>query len=80
MPKHGSMLLYVHRNHKAQQDGKPRTATSTLTQLLNYECNICCKSLLSTSIPPMTAMDRLREDWPAPSGKGQFDKLEVRQV
>ena len=31
MPKHGSMLLYVHRNHKAHQDGDPRTSTSTLT-------------------------------------------------
>ena len=35
MPKHGSMLLYVHRNHTAHQDGEPRAATSTLTQLLN---------------------------------------------
>ena len=34
MRKHGSVLLYVHRNRK---DGKPRTATSTLTQLLNSE-------------------------------------------
>ena len=34
MRKHGSMLLYVHRNRK---DGKPRTATSTLTQFLNSE-------------------------------------------
>ena len=32
---HGSMLLYVHRNHKAHWDGEPRTATSTFTQLLN---------------------------------------------
>ena len=34
-PKHGSMLLYVHRNRKTHEDGKPRTATSTFTQLLN---------------------------------------------
>ena len=34
MPKHGSMLLYVHGNQKARWDGQPRTATSTLTQLL----------------------------------------------
>ena len=36
MSKHGSILLYVHGGHKARQDGQPRTATSTLTQLLNY--------------------------------------------
>ena len=32
MPKHDSMLLYVHRN---RNDKKPRTTTSTFTQLLN---------------------------------------------
>ena len=37
MPKHGSLWLYVHGNQKARLDGQPRTATSTLTQLLNYE-------------------------------------------
>ena len=37
MPKHGSMLLYVHRNRKAHNDGKPRTAASPFTQLLNSE-------------------------------------------
>ena len=37
MRVHGSMLLYVHRNHKAHYDGEPRTATSTFTQLLNSE-------------------------------------------
>ena len=37
MSEHGSILLYVHGNHKARSDGQPRTATSTLTQLLNYE-------------------------------------------
>jgi len=36
MPKHGSINLYVHGNQKAPYDGQPRTATSTLTQLLNY--------------------------------------------
>ena len=36
MPKHGSVILYVHGNQKARWDGQPRTATSTLTQLLNY--------------------------------------------
>ena len=35
MLKHGSLLLGVHGNHKAHQDGKARTATSTFTQLLN---------------------------------------------
>ena len=35
MPKHGSVLLYVHRNRKAHKDGEPRTATSTFTQFLN---------------------------------------------
>ena len=35
MPKHGSVLLYVHGNLKAHSDGKPRTATSTFTQLQN---------------------------------------------
>ena len=34
VPKHGS-VFYVHRNHLAHWDGKPRTATSTFTQLLN---------------------------------------------
>ena len=35
MQKHGSMLLCVHRNHKVHEDGKPRMATLTFTQLLN---------------------------------------------
>ena len=37
MREHGSILLYVHENQKARQDGQPMTATSTLTQLLNYD-------------------------------------------
>ena len=37
MPKHGSINLYIHGNQKAHWDGQPRTSTSTLTQLLNYE-------------------------------------------
>ena len=36
MPKHGSIILYVHGNQKVREDGQLRTATSTLTQLLNY--------------------------------------------
>ena len=38
MPKHSSVLLYLHRNRKAHLDEKPRTAISTFTrQLLNFE-------------------------------------------
>ena len=37
VPKHGSINLYVHGNQKARYDGQPRTSTSTLTQLLNYD-------------------------------------------
>ena len=40
MPKHGSINLYVHGNQKARYDGQPRTSTSTLTQLLNYETRV----------------------------------------
>ena len=31
----GWVLLYVHRNRRLIKDGKPRTSTSTFTQLLN---------------------------------------------
>ena len=37
MPKHGSELLYVHRNHKVHWDGELMTATSTFIQLLNSD-------------------------------------------
>ena len=37
MPKHGSIILYVHGNQKARYDGQLRTSTSTLTQLLNLD-------------------------------------------
>ena len=40
MPKHGSIILYIHGNQKARYDGQPRTATSTLTQLLNYDIKV----------------------------------------
>ena len=30
-------LIYVHRNRRLIRDGKPRTATSTFTQLLNSD-------------------------------------------
>ena len=50
MPKHGSIILYVHGNQKARQDGQPRTSTSTLTQLLNYELlGVCVGFLLCLS-------------------------------
>ena len=35
MREHGSIVPDVHGNQKARLDGQPRTATSTLTQLLN---------------------------------------------
>ena len=41
MPKHGSINLYVHGNQKARLDGQPRTSTSTLTQLLDYDYMRC---------------------------------------
>ena len=34
--EHGSILLYIHGNQKARYDGRPRIATSTLTQLRKY--------------------------------------------
>ena len=37
MPKHGSVLFYVHKNRKAHLDEKPRMATSTFTWLLNSD-------------------------------------------
>ena len=37
VPKHGSIILYVHGNQKARYDGQPRMSISTLTHLLNYE-------------------------------------------
>ena len=45
MPKHGSIILYVHGNQKARQDGQPRTSTSTFTQLLSSDCRsvMCCR-------------------------------------
>ena len=44
MRVHGSVLLYVPRNHKAHQNGEPRTAPSTFTQLLNSDHVLppCC--------------------------------------
>ena len=35
--EHSSIILYVHGSQKTRLDGQPRTATSTLTQLLNYD-------------------------------------------
>ena len=36
-----SALLYVQENHKARWDRQPRMATSTLTELLNYDQKGC---------------------------------------
>ena len=56
MPKHGSILLYVHGNQKAREDGQPRTATSTLTQLLNYD-NKQADSICSLTEPEEPSSD-----------------------
>ena len=45
MPKHGSMIAYVHGNQKARYDRQLRTATSTFTQLLNYAGTPICIGL-----------------------------------
>ena len=41
-------IFYVHGSQKARQDGQPRTATSTLTQLLNYDSDWKMTALLYT--------------------------------
>ena len=56
MPKHGSINLYVHGSQKSRWDGQPRTATSTLTQLLNYEC-------LDTVVVADVALDPIETLW-----------------
>ena len=48
--EHGSILLYVHGNHKARSDGKPRTATSTLTQPLNSGATLGQTSIVIHSV------------------------------
>ena len=45
MPKHGSIILYVHGNQKARYGGQPRTATSTLTDTAPKLCVSRCRSL-----------------------------------
>ena len=44
MRERGSILLYIHGNQKAREDGQPRTATLTHTQLLNSDALLlhCC--------------------------------------
>ena len=54
MPKHGSIILYVHGNQKARYDGQPRTSTSTLTHLLNYDPE--CEQGNDVSCLPNTMM------------------------
>ena len=49
MPKHGAINLYVHGNQKARWDGQPRTSTSTLTQLLNYDPSFNCRGPINLS-------------------------------
>ena len=53
MPKHGSINLYVHGSQKARKDGQLRTATSTLTQLLNYGTSASKSILCLTSTETM---------------------------
>ena len=50
-----SSILYVHGNQKARWDGQPRTATSTLTQLLDYDIIITTYSLHSACWPTPSA-------------------------
>ena len=57
--EHGSILLYVHGNHEARKDGQPRTATSTLTQLLNYDC-CCCQCSRTSAVNPQSHLHLLR--------------------
>ena len=54
VPKHGSVLLYVHR-----KDGKPRTATSTFTQLLNSEKLSIDIQYLFAGLSPQTSVSSL---------------------
>ena len=62
MPKHGAINLYVHGNQKVRLDGQPRTSTSTLTQLLNYEQKPMNWCLMSSDV-----MRHIRDKlWPMP--------------
>ena len=64
MPKHGSTILYVRGNQKVRSDRWPRTATSTLTQLLNYEdAAVMMKCCLMSSDVSWHIRDKL---WPMP--------------
>ena len=49
MPKHGSILLYVHGNQKARWDGQLRTATSTFTHSSWTMCFTQMDEVLLTS-------------------------------
>ena len=63
MPKHGSVMLYVHRNHKAHQlyDGEPKMATSTFTQLLNSE--ILHLFIMIIKCSTEAELDSQSDDW-----------------
>ena len=54
MPKHGSIILYVHGNQKARYDGQLRTATSTLTQLLNYVLRFGTLPFINHNLTPVS--------------------------
>ena len=69
------MLLYVHRNRKAHEDGKPRTATSTFTQLLNsdryFQCGLQFVSLLN--VRTMSQMPHFKlPSWCLPFKEGDL--------
>ena len=70
IPKDGSINFFVHGNQKARQDGQPRTSTSTLTQLLNYdETSWGTVAKLSGRLPQwkytatQSVSSRLTRDW-----------------
>ena len=59
MPKHGSIILYVHGNQRLV-----RTATSTLTQLLNYDRNLM---MMNWCLMSSDVMRHIRDKlWPMP--------------
>ena len=73
--EHGSVLLYVHGNHKARSDGKPRTATSTLTQLLNSEATLGSNSIVIHSVN-----QRLLTNRPGSDTCDLFSRLLARKI
>ena len=55
------MLLYVHGNQKAHKDGQPRTATSTLTQLLNCVTWIPKMGVMGLAMMSLTTADATKQ-------------------